>query len=224
MKKVKGEVVRRERERRAWTQEELSERSQVAVRTLRRLEAGQGSLESVRRVAEALDIEPEALGSNAGREVARLMQVDPLCLELATDVVQQPLIDRLIEELGKMRREVALELGVVLPGIRLRDRIDMPAGTWRLSVRDRPVDDGPAPTAEEIMVGVRRWIFPNAWRLLGIEEVGLLLEHLHHPRLVAEVIPARVTLTGLRTLLRERVKEGQSIRDLVSLLEELAGS
>ena len=62
--RVNGEVVRKEREKRAWTQEELSERSQLGVRTLRRLEAGQGSLESLQRVSQALELQPEVAASS----------------------------------------------------------------------------------------------------------------------------------------------------------------
>jgi len=66
-------------------------------------------------------------------------------VELASDLISETaqelpsLIQALLAELGKMRRELALELGLVLPGIRLRDQVSVPAGTWCFYWRDRLV-------------------------------------------------------------------------------------
>lgn len=62
----------------------------------------------------------------------------------------------------------------------------------------------------------------HASRLLGVEAVADLLDGLRRPRLIAEVIPARVSLITLRAVLRLLLSEGISIRDLELILETLA--
>jgi transcriptional regulator with XRE-family HTH domain len=54
---VNGEVVRAEREKRAWSQEHLASAAGIGVRTVQRIEAsGVGSYESLRAISAALEI------------------------------------------------------------------------------------------------------------------------------------------------------------------------
>ena len=279
MKKVKvnGAVVRQEREKRAWTQEELSERSNLGVRTLRRLEAGQASLDTIRRVAEALELKPEEtfcneLQGGASMEVRNALRFDPLMVEFASDLVCDDFPRRLIERIVSIRRHIAAELGFVVPGVRVRDLASLPSGNYRLLVREVPVVSGQVYPGHFLAIAPRQkldklegvrcqdptygmpatWISPglrpeaeaeacmifdtvsviathltrtirfHARQLLGIEDVSNLLEGLELPRLVAEVIPARVTLVTLRAVLQNLLGEDVSIRDLPLILETLA--
>lgn len=57
-----GNVIRDEREKRAWTQEQLAEIAGIGPRTLQRVEAEhRASLETLRAVAEVFDLEYEEL-------------------------------------------------------------------------------------------------------------------------------------------------------------------
>ena len=72
-----GERVRRQRQERGWTQEELAERAQLAVRTVREIEAGRvrrPHRESRRLLADALGLgaEPAPLGCQLPPEVPDL--------------------------------------------------------------------------------------------------------------------------------------------------------
>jgi transcriptional regulator with XRE-family HTH domain len=60
--RVDGHEVRKLREARLWTQEELAEKSQVHPRTVQRVESrGSGSAQTIRRMAIALGVEAGSL-------------------------------------------------------------------------------------------------------------------------------------------------------------------
>jgi len=142
---VNGEIVRKAREKRAWTQEDLSERTRLGIRTVRRLEAGRGSWDSIRRVAEELELEPESTLPNREREQRDWLQVDPLKIELSSSLLghdSSPFIDSLLEKLSALRKYMAEEYGWILPGVRLCDHLAVTPGTYRVFVRELKVGEG----------------------------------------------------------------------------------
>ena len=64
----------------------------------------------------------------------------------------------------------------------------------------------------------------HAPELLGRQEVQQLIDHLRDrcPKLVDDVIPAKVSMTQLRLVLQNLLRERVSIRDLRTILEHLA--
>ncbi|MFN8613161.1 MAG: flagellar biosynthesis protein FlhA [Vulcanimicrobiota bacterium] len=64
----------------------------------------------------------------------------------------------------------------------------------------------------------------HAPELLGRQEVQQLIDHLKErcPKLVDDVIPAKVSMTQLRLVLQNLLRERVSIRDLRTILEHLA--
>jgi flagellar biosynthesis protein FlhA len=68
-----------------------------------------------------------------------LVGVDALCIELGADLV--PLLDAphagaLLDRIGEVRRTLAAEIGIVMPGVRLRDDLQTEGGTYAIRVRD----------------------------------------------------------------------------------------
>jgi transcriptional regulator with XRE-family HTH domain len=60
--------VKLERIKRSWTQEHLSQLTGLSVRTIQRIENGEGTqAESLRLIAEAMHVQPEALKTTASR-------------------------------------------------------------------------------------------------------------------------------------------------------------
>ncbi len=144
---VNGEVVRKAREKRSWTQEQLSERTRLGIRTVRRLEAGRGSWESLTRVAEELELEPEATLPQPGREREQRdwLQLDPLKIELSTSLLGddcRPFIDPLLDKLTALRKYMAQEYGWIMPGVRLCDHVSVSPGSYQIFVRELKVAEG----------------------------------------------------------------------------------
>lgn len=60
--KINKEILRRERELRAWTQSHLAEVADLSMRTVQRIErTGDGSLESASALASALNLDLQVL-------------------------------------------------------------------------------------------------------------------------------------------------------------------
>ncbi len=73
-----------------------------------------------------------------------LVGVDALAIEFAPDLaalLAAPLSDALLDRIGEVRRALASEIGIVLPGVRLRDDLARERG-YAIRVRDRIVGCG----------------------------------------------------------------------------------
>ena len=272
--KMQGELVRQARRQKAWTQEELSHRSGLGLRTVRRVEAGRGSLESLRRLAEVLELEPAECLQVVPCEVEKLrdwLQCDPVRLEMSTALLLpdgDAFIKQLMTRIGKVRRHLAQEMGIAVPGVRLHDYVCREDG-YRILIREvrrgegilhpgrlmAVVGNSTAPegvpghdptygmpvvwvepsqrqSAEEsgclvfdslsvMMTHLTYLLRKHAALITGTEETAFLLDALGHHRLVAEVVPARISLAGLRKVLQLLLAEGVSIRDLALILEAI---
>ncbi len=74
-----------------------------------------------------------------------LVGVDVLAIELGADLaalLAPPLADRLLDRIGEVRRGLAVEIGVIMPGVRLRDDLAREPATYAIRVRDENVGEG----------------------------------------------------------------------------------
>ncbi|MDB5094875.1 MAG: Flagellar biosynthesis protein flhA, partial [Candidatus Eremiobacteraeota bacterium] len=74
-----------------------------------------------------------------------LVGVDALAIEVGADLyplLAQPNCDALLDRVGDVRRALAVEIGIVIPGVRLRDDPLREAGTYAIRVRDRVAGTG----------------------------------------------------------------------------------
>jgi flagellar biosynthesis protein FlhA len=94
----------------------------------------------------ALEEAKEKLKPAEGPEkVETLLKVDPLGLEVGYGLI--PLLDAaqggtVLERIKALRRQMAQELGIVVPPIRIRDNLQLPANTYRLLLRGEEVTRG----------------------------------------------------------------------------------
>ena len=100
-----------------------------------------------RRETEAAEAR-ERIKRNAMRrpELALgLVGVDAISIEIGADLallLAQPLADALLDRIGEVRRALAADIGVVLPGVRLRDELSRDPRTYGIRVRDRLAGGG----------------------------------------------------------------------------------
>lgn len=74
-----------------------------------------------------------------------LVGVDAVCIELGADLAHllaPPLSDQLLDRIGEVRRALAAEIGVVMPGVRLRDDLARESSTYAIRVRDQLAGEG----------------------------------------------------------------------------------
>jgi flagellar biosynthesis protein FlhA len=107
--------------------------------------------------AEAAAIEAAAAKPDDSPEgLAAEIQVDPLGLELSADLID--LVDTssggdLLERVKALRRKVAAEIGVVVPPVRTRDNLELPARTYAIKLFDVEVARGEAPQGTVLAIG-----------------------------------------------------------------------
>ena len=87
----------------------------------------------------------EKLKPEGPEKVEALLKIDPLGLEVGYGLI--PLLDvaqggTVLERIKTVRRQIAQELGVVVPPIRIRDNLQLPPNTYRLLMRGEEVGRG----------------------------------------------------------------------------------
>lgn len=88
---------------------------------------------------------PAAAPADPQAQMKELLNVEPLELEVGYALV--PLVDEaqkgdLLQRIGIMRRQVAMELGIVVPPARIRDNIQLPATEYAIRLRGVKVAGG----------------------------------------------------------------------------------
>ena len=209
--------------------------------------------------------------------VNSLLQVDPIELEFGYGII--PLADvnqggDLLDRVVMIRRQIALELGTVVPIIRLRDNIQLNPNQYIIKIKGIQVSEGeilfdhymamnPGYVEEEI-TGIPTFEpsfhLPAIWitegqreraeslgytvvdppsiiathlteiirqhiaELLTRQDVQNLVNNLKetNPSLVDELIPKLLGLGEVQKVLQNLLKEGISIRDLLTIFETLA--
>jgi len=209
--------------------------------------------------------------------VITLLQVDPIELEFGYGII--PLADinqggDLLDRVVMIRRQLALELGMIVPIIRLRDNIQLNPNQYVIKIKGVEISQGelmmdhfmamnPGTVEDEIegipttepafglpaiwisesqrdraeMLGytvvdppsiiathMTEVIKRHAHELLGRQDVQTLLDNVKstYPAIVEELVPKQLTLGEVQKVLCNLLREGVSIRDLVTILETLA--
>ena len=226
---------------------------------------------------EVAEEETEAEEIRRPENVVSLLSVDPIELEFGYGII--PLADvnqggDLLDRVVMIRRQIALELGTVVPIIRLRDNIQLNPNQYIIKIKGIQVAEGdimfdhymamnPGYVEEEIVgIETREPSFglPALWitesqreraessgytvvdppsiiathltevirshiaELLTRQDVQNLVDNLKesNPVLVDELIPNLLGLGEVQKVLQNLLKEGISIRDLLSIFEILA--
>ena len=209
--------------------------------------------------------------------VVSLLQVDPIELEFGYGII--PLADvnqggDLLDRVVMIRRQVALELGCVVPMIRLRDNIQLNPNQYVIKIKGVPVSDGeilfdhymamnPGYVEEEI-TGIPTFEpsfhLPAIWitesqreraesmgytvvdppsiiathltevirghldELLTRQDVQNLINNVQEANstLIAELVPKLLGVGEIQKVLQNLLREGISIRDLITIFETLA--
>ncbi|BAH75879.1 flagellar biosynthesis protein FlhA [Solidesulfovibrio magneticus] len=210
-------------------------------------------------------------------EVQTLLPLDALELEVGYGLI--PLVDEeqngnLLARIRSIRRQFALDMGVVIPSLHLRDNLQLRPGQYVVLIKGNEVasaeilidhylamDPGdakhriqgvetrepafnlpalwvPELHKEEAMLAGYTVVDPatviathltevfkrHLHEFLGRQEVQTLLETLSKraPKVVEELVPGAMNLGGVQKVLQNLVREGVSIRDLLTVAETMA--
>ncbi|MCS7220741.1 MAG: flagellar biosynthesis protein FlhA [Anaerolineae bacterium] len=100
-------------------------------------------MEMARRIEKPEETRPTPM--EEADDVSALLRVDPLELELGYGLIS--LVDEaqegsLLPRISAVRRQIALELGFVLPKVRIRDNLTLPPNTYTIKLRSEEVGRG----------------------------------------------------------------------------------
>ncbi len=232
---------------------------------------------------EAVDGGAQAAGEGtAGAPVAE----EPISNALAMDIIRLelgygllPLVqgdggNKLTDQIKGLRRQLAEDMGYVLPAVRIQDNLQLAANAYVVSIKEIEAGRGevrpnmlmcmdpngatislpgentveptfglPAMWIQEqyreeahfkgftvvdaptvITTHITEIIKDNMPDLLNYAETQKLLNELpqEYQKLVADVIPAQITVGGLQRILQNLLAERVSVRDLPTILEGLS--
>jgi flagellar biosynthesis protein FlhA len=206
-----------------------------------------------------------------------ILQIDILRLELGYELL--PLIHyqkghKITDQVKALRKQVAKDLGFVIPPVRIQDNLQLEPKEYVLKVKDiecargkvepnkflvmdskggnleiagedtkEPAFGLAAKWIEEgfkesanfkgytvvdpptvIITHLTEIIKDNITELLSASETQKLIDGLssEHKKLVSDMIPASLTLTGFQRVLQGLLNEGISIRDLPTIVEAMS--
>jgi flagellar biosynthesis protein FlhA len=211
-----------------------------------------------------------------------LLPLDLMELEIGFELV--PLVEGgasidarggdLVERIRTLRRQLALEMGFIVPPVHIRDNLQIRASEYVILLKGIEVARGevrmgcalainpgtvtaavpgiatrePAfgldalwinaadreraqlagytvvDPATVIITHLTELIRRHAHELLGRQEVQALLDRLakNQPKVIEELVPQNLSVGGVQKVLGNLLREGISIRDLVTILESLA--
>ncbi|NCC25090.1 MAG: flagellar biosynthesis protein FlhA [Deltaproteobacteria bacterium] len=210
-------------------------------------------------------------------EVQSLLPLDIMELEVGYGLI--PMVDEeqdgnLLSRIRSIRRQFALDMGVIIPSMHLRDNLQLKPGEYAVLIKGNRVstaeimidhllamDPGdakhrikgvetlepafnlpavwiPEVKKEEAMMAGYTVVDPstviathltevfkrNLHEFLGRQEVQSLLDNLSQraPKAVEDLVPNILTLGQVQKVLQNLVREGVSIRDMLTIVEALA--
>ncbi|MFW3170483.1 flagellar biosynthesis protein FlhA [Geodermatophilus sp. CPCC 206100] len=106
--------------------------------------------------AEPTSAAEEEAAPDSPEAIAEKMRVDPLELEVAFDLVD--LVDSarggdLLDRVKALRRKVAMDTGLVIPLVRTRDNLDLPASQYVIWLNGVPAAKGTSPAGTVLAIG-----------------------------------------------------------------------
>ncbi len=106
--------------------------------------AGYAGLRAARRSAAAAP-PPAAPAAEKTEQVEDFLQVDPIELELGyglISLVDEPHGGDLFDRITNIRKQLALDLGIVIPAVRVRDNLQLSPGSYVIKIRGNVVSTG----------------------------------------------------------------------------------
>jgi flagellar biosynthesis protein FlhA len=103
-------------------------------------------VEEEERLAKENENKPAAPKKRASKEsVMELLNIEPMEIEIGYRLV--PLLDieqggDLLERIAQIRRQVALDYGIILPSIRVRDNLQLSPNTYQIKLKGIPIESG----------------------------------------------------------------------------------
>ncbi len=230
---------------------------------------------------QALEAAANQPAPTAEDPIGRALSIDMIRLELGyglLSLINNESGQRLTDQIKGLRRQLATEMGFIMPAVRIQDNLQLPPNTYVLRVKEIQAGRGDLRPNMLLVMDPRGEVIPlpgektneptfglpamwidggyreealfkgytvvdpptvitthltelvkdNMAELLSYTETQKLLDEMgkDQQKLVSDVVPSQITLSGLQRVLQNLLSERVSIRDMATILEavsEVAG-
>ena len=177
--------------------------------------------------APALPQGEERPAPDSVEAIAGDMRVEPLELEIAYDLMD--LVDPsrggdLLDRVKALRRKIAMDLGMVIPLVRTRDNLDLPAGHYAIKVHGVELGRGEAPPGAVLVIGAALDSLPGVPTkepVFGLDAIWVPTEFRSQAELMGATVVDRssVITTHLAEVVRTNAGRLLSRSDVRMLLD-----
>lgn len=166
----------------------------------------------------------------AEARVEDYLSVNPMEVELGVGLIRLADPRRggdLLGRIQSVRQNVAGEIGIILPKVRIRDNMRLEQNQYRIKIADMPVAEGYCYTLVEpggaIATHLTETIRRHADEILTRDSTKHLIDELKRtsPVVVDELIPGVMKLSEVQQILQMLLREGVPVRQLGPILETL---
>jgi flagellar biosynthesis protein FlhA len=201
--------------------------------------------------AGTVTAEPEAPAPAEKHQEALedLVKVDRIELVIGYGLI--PMVDPasggdFLERVRGLRRQIAIEMGIVVPSIRVRDDVRLKPHEYEVKIKGAKVSKGEVYPGEHLAIGMKDLLArieglgltvveaavalgthvsetmkSHAADILSRQDVSNLLEDLKKDQkaVIDEIVPQSVTLSTLHRVMQNLLREQVPINDVMTILE-----
>lgn len=241
MKKNIGDVIIQYRQANKMTQEEFAQRLGVTAQAVSKWERNQGmpDVSLLAGICQILNISAgtllgvgEKVAENgngiAEKEIRNNMIAEPFVLEVGIGLVSCVAEGLKTDYVNKKRIELVKKNGKLMPVLRIRDNAELKENEYRVLIFDNQilcaaiekVADNPY---NKIIDDVVKSCDKNYAMILNKNLVKIMIDNVaeQFPGVVEDIIPSRLSIFQIEQELKQLVKGGKSIRDMIGILEEM---
>ena len=176
-------------------------------------------------------VKKQAEAAKSAQRVEDYLTIEPMELELGIGLIR--VADRkrggdLLDRIQRVRQNLAAEMGVILPKVRVRDNMRLPQNQYRIKIADVAVaqgniDENAIEPGSAIATHLGETVRQHADELLTRDAVKHLIDQLREtsPAVVDELIPGVMKLGEVQQVLQMLLREAVPVRQLGPILEAL---
>ena len=236
-----GGTICQYRQIKKMTQEEFASRLGVTPQAVSKWERGNGlpDVSLLKGICEILEISPNVLlgmdnkvvengNISAENEIKSNMIAEPLVLEVGLQLIPCVMEGLKTDYVNEKRKELVSQSGILLPVLRIRDNANIAENAYRITVYDNPLYEE---SVEAVDTATYRMLIDkvialcreNYDQIINKQIVKSMIDNLKErfPGIAEGLVPEKISYLRLERKLQEKIRQKESIRDLIHILEEM---
>ena len=233
-----GEKICYYRQLQKMTQEEFASRIGVTPQAVSKWERDNGlpDIMILSGIANVLGVSTDTLlgrdesivengNMRAASDIMANLTSEPLSIEFGANVIPIIVEGLKTDYVNDKRRELAQEHGMLMPLLRFRDRTDLDDDAYQISIYDKVVAQGDCVTDgfESMVDKAVLACKENYPDVLNKQLVKIMVDNLkdRFPGVADGLVPEKISYLKLKQTLQEKLRKGESIKDLIHILETM---